>query len=78
MIERRHGSFERSIRVPDTLDEDNVEASFDNGVLKVRLLKRPEAIGKQQAGRLAHARCETSHLRSPAPDERYPLTNLGR
>jgi HSP20 family protein len=48
MMERRYGSFERSIRVPDTVDEDNVEASFDNGVLKVRLSKRPEAIGKQR------------------------------
>jgi HSP20 family protein len=48
MMERRYGSFERSIRVPDTVDEDNVEASFENGVLKVRLSKRPEAIGKQR------------------------------
>ena len=48
MMERRHGSFQRSVRVPDTVDEDKVEASFDNGVLKVRLPKRPEAIGKQR------------------------------
>jgi HSP20 family protein len=48
MMERRHGSFQRSVRLPDTIDEDNIEASFDNGVLKVRLPKRPEAIGKQR------------------------------
>jgi HSP20 family protein len=41
-------SFQRSVRVPDTVDADKVEASFDNGVLKVRLPKRPEAIGKQR------------------------------
>jgi HSP20 family protein len=30
------------------VDEDKVEASFDNGVLKVSLPKRPEAIGRQR------------------------------
>jgi HSP20 family protein len=48
MMERRHGSFQRSVRLPDTVDEDKVEASFDNGVLKVSLPKRPGAIGKQR------------------------------
>ena len=43
-----HGSFHRSLRLPDTVDEDKVEASFDNGVLKVRIPKRPEAVGKQR------------------------------
>jgi HSP20 family protein len=46
--ERRYGSFQRSVRLPDTVDEDKVEASFNNGVLKVSLPKRPEAIGKQR------------------------------
>jgi HSP20 family protein len=48
MMERRYGSFQRSLRLPDTLDEDKVEASFNNGVLKVSLPKRPEAMGKQR------------------------------
>ena len=48
MKERRYGSFQRSVRFPDTVDEDKVEASFNNGVLKVSLPKRPEAIGKQR------------------------------
>jgi len=46
-MERRYGSFQRSLRLPDSVDEDKVEASFDNGVLKVRIPKRPEAVGKQ-------------------------------
>jgi HSP20 family protein len=33
MMERRYGSFQRSLRLPDTVDEDRVEASFENGVL---------------------------------------------
>ena len=48
VMERRYGSFQRSLRLPDTVDEDKVEASFNNGVLKVSLPKRPEAIGKQR------------------------------
>ena len=48
MMERRYGSFHRSVRLPDTVDEDKVEATFNNGVLKVSLPKRPEAIGKQR------------------------------
>ena len=47
MMERRYGSFQRSLRLPDTVDQDKVEASFDNGVLKIKVPKRPEAIGKQ-------------------------------
>ena len=48
VMERRYGSFQRSLRLPDTVDEDKVEASFGNGVLKVIVPKRPEAIGKQR------------------------------
>ena len=48
MTERRYGSFQRSVRLPDTVDEDKVEASFNNGVLKVSLPRRPEAVGKQR------------------------------
>jgi HSP20 family protein len=43
VMERRYGSFQRSLRVPDTVDEGKVAARFDNGVLKVTLPKRPEA-----------------------------------
>ena len=37
MMERSYGSFQRSIRLPDTIDEDKVEARFDKGVLTVTL-----------------------------------------
>jgi HSP20 family protein len=48
LMERRYGSFQRSMRLPDSVDEEKVEASFNNGVLKVSLPKRPEAVGKQR------------------------------
>jgi HSP20 family protein len=41
--ERRFGSFERSLRVPETVDADKIEASFKNGVLTVTLPKTEEA-----------------------------------
>ncbi len=41
--ERRYGSFERSLRVPETVDQDKIEASFKNGVLTVTMAKAAEA-----------------------------------
>ena len=31
VMERRYGSFQRSLRLPDAVDEDKVEASFGKG-----------------------------------------------
>lgn len=44
VAERSFGSFERSLRLPGTLDESKIEASFDKGVLKISAPKRPEAV----------------------------------
>ncbi len=44
--ERQFGSFVRAFRVPDSVDEAKIKASFDNGVLEVSLPKRPEAKAK--------------------------------
>jgi HSP20 family protein len=46
-VERRYGSFTRSFTLPNTVDTDNVNADYDNGVLKIRLAKRAEAKPKQ-------------------------------
>lgn len=40
--ERHFGAFERSFRLPETVDPDKIEASFKKGVLTVTLPKRPE------------------------------------
>jgi HSP20 family protein len=48
MMERSYGSFQRSLRLPDTVDEDKVEARFENGILRVTLPKRSEAGGAQR------------------------------
>jgi HSP20 family protein len=44
LAERSFGSFERSLRLPDTIDEGQLDARFDKGVLKITAPKRPEAI----------------------------------
>lgn len=46
-IERSYGRFTRSFTLPPTVDENNVKAEFNNGVLKVTLPKREEAKPKQ-------------------------------
>jgi HSP20 family protein len=38
-IERRYGSFSRSIALPQTVDETKIEAKYDNGVLEVSVPK---------------------------------------
>lgn len=42
-IERSYGAFARSFTLPNNVKTDSVEASFDNGVLAIRLPKLEEA-----------------------------------
>jgi HSP20 family protein len=46
ILERRYGGFQRSFRLPDEVDEGQIRAHFDKGVLKVEIPKRPEAVRK--------------------------------
>jgi HSP20 family protein len=41
--ERRYGAFSRSVRLPEGVDANKAEASFEDGVLTVTLPKVPEA-----------------------------------
>jgi len=41
--ERYYGRYSRSIRLPQPVNRDQVDASFDNGVLTLTLPKSPEA-----------------------------------
>jgi HSP20 family protein len=42
--ERSFGAFERCLRLPDTIDETKVNATFDKGVLRITAAKKPEAV----------------------------------
>lgn len=44
LAERSYGGFERSLRMPDTIDESKLEAKFDKGVLRIVAQKKPEAV----------------------------------
>jgi HSP20 family protein len=39
LVERRYGSFSRSFQLPQGVDEDQIEAQFDNGLLHIRVPK---------------------------------------
>ena len=46
-VERQYGSFTRSFTLPNTVDHDNIQASYSKGILKVQLAKKAEAKPKQ-------------------------------
>ena len=48
MSERRYGSFRRSFRVPDDVDENKISAKFDKGVMTISL---PKAASAKPKGR---------------------------
>jgi HSP20 family protein len=46
-IERRFGSFVRTFTLPQSVDTENISASYDAGVLTVSLAKKAEAKPRQ-------------------------------
>lgn len=47
LLERSYGSFTRSIRIPSQIQNDHINASYKNGVLKIILPKTEEAKKKE-------------------------------
>lgn len=45
--ERSYGSFERRVKLPDNVDADKIDASFNQGVLKVLLPKMAPSAAKK-------------------------------
>jgi HSP20 family protein len=45
--ERRYGRFARSITLPTSVDADEIEANYENGVLTLRLPKTEEVKPKR-------------------------------
>ncbi len=46
-IERQYGSFTRSFTLPTTVDSESVSASYEKGILNIKLAKKAEAKPKQ-------------------------------
>lgn len=51
VVERRYGSFQRMMTLPDSVDESKIDAKFDKGVLTVSMPKKGEA--KKSARKIA-------------------------
>ncbi len=41
-----HASFKRSFALPETVKDDDIRASYENGILKITLPKKEEALPK--------------------------------
>ncbi|MTI86743.1 MAG: Hsp20/alpha crystallin family protein [Balneolaceae bacterium] len=46
-VESRYGKFSRSFYLPDTIDEDNIKAQYQDGVLNITIGKNSEKVKKQ-------------------------------
>jgi HSP20 family protein len=72
-VERAFGSFHRSLTLPAGVDAEAITASFDQGVLTVRVPK-PEAVKPRRVsiaieGAAATPAVEAGHTDASAPDE---------
>ena len=46
--ERRHGSFNRTFNLPESVNEDKISASFKNGILEIKLPKHEHVLPKEK------------------------------
>jgi len=58
-IERRYGSFSRSLALPQTLNENGIEAKYENGVLEVVVPKAEVAKPKKISVAIGEQKPET-------------------
>lgn len=54
MMERRYGSFSRSIRLAHEIESDKIKADYKDGVLKISLPKSEEAKKKEVKVAIGH------------------------
>lgn len=46
-VERAFGNFHRTFTLPDAVDQKNIEATYENGVLKISIPKTEESTRRQ-------------------------------
>ena len=45
--ETRYGQFERSVMLPDNINQEKIDARFEDGILKLEIEKREKQVNKQ-------------------------------
>jgi HSP20 family protein len=68
-VERQYGSFTRTFTLPNTVDQENVQADYEKGVLKVKLAKKAEAKPKQIKVNVGSATDGEKTLEGKAPSK---------
>ena len=46
-VETHYGSFERSFQLPDSVDDESIEATYSDGILQIDIDKKEEKVKKQ-------------------------------
>ena len=46
-VESKYGSFERSLQLPDSVDEESISATYDSGLLNISIDKKEDKVKKQ-------------------------------
>lgn len=46
-VETRYGSFNRSFQLPDNVDEESINATYENGLLNITINKSRDKVKKQ-------------------------------
>jgi HSP20 family protein len=68
-VESRYGSFTRTFTLPTTVDTEGVQASYDRGVLKIKLAKKAEAKPKQIKVNVGSATSTDKTLEAKGPSK---------
>lgn len=46
-VETRYGSFNRSFQLPDNVDEESIQATYENGLLNISIEKAEDKVKKK-------------------------------
>ncbi|MDG5767988.1 Hsp20/alpha crystallin family protein [Balneolales bacterium ANBcel1] len=47
LTETRYGKFERSVMLPENIDQNKIDARFEDGILKLDIEKKEKQVSKQ-------------------------------
>ena len=80
VVERSYGTFQRSLRLPQSIDSEGVAANFENGVLTITVPKSPssersrkvQVQGKGQRAGDAGGMGQSEEAQQSAKDRRTP------